>query len=78
MQSAINRVGGQCGDTLRHSFATHLLEAGVRLPVIQMLMGHSKITTTMRYLHVTEKHLSTTESPFDLLRLPNSIEDLAR
>ena len=73
------RAGIQHGrgiHTLRHSFATHLLEAGVRLPVIQILMGHSKITTTMVYLHVTEKHLSSIESPFDLLRLPNSIEDL--
>jgi len=64
--------------TLRHSFATHLLEAGVRLPVIQILMGHSKITTTMKYMHVTEQHLSTVSSPFDLLRLPESIEELAR
>lgn len=63
---------------LRHSFATHLLEAGVRLPVIQILMGHSKITTTMTYLRVTQKHLSGIASPFDLLRLPNSIKDLGK
>jgi site-specific recombinase XerD len=75
------RAGLQHGHgihTLRHSFATHLLEAGVRLPIIQILLGHNHISTTIRYLHVTEKHLSTVKSPFDLLRLPNTIENLER
>lgn len=62
--------------TLRHSFATHLIEAGVPLPVVQLLMGHSKISTTMTYVHVTEQHLSSLTSPFDLLRLPNPIKNL--
>lgn len=67
---------GQGIHTLRHSFATHLLEANIRLPVLQLLMGHARISTTMKYLHVTENHLSKINSPFDLLRLPNIHEDL--
>jgi site-specific recombinase XerD len=41
--------------TLRHSYATHLLEAGVNLRVIQRYMGHAQVETTMVYLHLTQK-----------------------
>ncbi len=56
--------------TLRHAFATHLIEAGADLPTLQHLMGHGHIGTTMRYVHLARARVTGTTSPFDLLDPP--------
>jgi len=64
-RAGITKAGGI--HALRHAFATHLLEAGVDVHTIQRLMGHGSLSTTARYFHLAQKHLSGTASPLDLL-----------
>ncbi|HZX12383.1 MAG TPA: tyrosine-type recombinase/integrase [Candidatus Nanoarchaeia archaeon] len=54
--------------TLRHSFATHLLEQGSDLLTVQTLLGHTRPETTMIYAHLAAPKLSNAKSPLDLLK----------
>ncbi|MHB8280756.1 MAG: tyrosine-type recombinase/integrase [Candidatus Humimicrobiaceae bacterium] len=58
--------------SLRHNFATNLLESGVDIRTIQILMGHTSITSTSIYLHVARKDTGSVKSPLDLLYIPNT------
>jgi site-specific recombinase XerD len=59
--------------SLRHTFATHLLEAGTSLTVIQALLGHVHVATTTVYTRISVEHIARTKSPLDLLGTPEAV-----
>ena len=64
-KSGVRRKGGI--HVLRHSFATHCIESGMNLPLVQQLLGHSSLLTTVRYLHVSAVRRGQVRAPLDLI-----------
>ncbi|MBU1344931.1 MAG: integron integrase [Proteobacteria bacterium] len=76
LQKAVKRAAGRAGidkrvtcHTLRHSFATTMLENGINIRMLQELMGHADVKTTERYTHVMDKDISRITSPLEYLDL---------
>ena len=82
IQKAVRRAAKVAGITkrvtphlLRHTYATHAMEAGVDLRTLQILLGHGKLNTTSIYTHVSPEHIQKTKSPFDLLGMNEEDEE---
>ena len=73
-KSAAGITRGKGIHTLRHCFATHMLEDGIDSAVIQAMLGHAYLSTTAKYLHVTRSHFVSAKSPLDTLFAQNSAE----
>jgi site-specific recombinase XerD len=69
MKRAVTKSGLPLKATLRHSYATHLLQSGTDLRYIQEILGHTSPKTTMLYTHVAANDLKKIRSPFDELEL---------